>query len=38
MATTIGNLTLDGQFTDSPEMLKLLADYQDQLKELGLEV
>ncbi|HEY2414289.1 MAG TPA: multiheme c-type cytochrome [Pirellulaceae bacterium] len=31
------SVPLDSRFADSPEMLKLLADYQDQLKELGLE-
>jgi hypothetical protein len=31
------SVPLDKRFADSPEMLKLLADYQDQLKELGLE-
>jgi hypothetical protein len=31
------SVPLDGRFADSPEMLQLLADYQDQLKELGLE-
>jgi hypothetical protein len=31
------SVPLDARFGDSPEMLKLLADYQDQLKELGLE-
>lgn len=31
------SVPLDSRFGDSPEMLKLLADYQDQLKELGLE-
>jgi len=30
------SVPLDGRFADSPEMLKLLTDYQDQLKELGL--
>jgi hypothetical protein len=31
------SVPLDARFTDSREMLKLLADYQEQLKELGLE-
>jgi hypothetical protein len=31
------SVTLDARFGDSPEMLKLLADFQDQLKELGLD-
>jgi hypothetical protein len=31
------SVPLDSRFSDSPEMLKLLADYQDQLKELGLD-
>ena len=31
------SVPLDARFADSPEMLKLLADYQGQLKELGLE-
>src|SRR4030095_10843068 len=31
------SVPLDARFSDSPEMLKLLADYQDQLKDLGLE-
>jgi hypothetical protein len=30
------SVPLDAQFADSPEMLKLLADYQEQLKDLGL--
>jgi len=31
------SVPLDSRFGDSPEMLKLLADYQDQIKELGLD-
>lgn len=31
------SVPLDGRFADSPEMLKLLADYQQQLKDLGLD-
>ncbi len=31
------SVTLDARFGDSPEMLQLLADFQDQLKELGLD-
>lgn len=31
------SVALDARFGDSPEMLKLLADFQDQLKELGLD-
>jgi hypothetical protein len=31
------SVPLDDRFADSPEMLKLLADYQEQLKDLGLE-
>lgn len=31
------SVPLDARFADSREMLKVLADYQDQLKELGLE-
>jgi hypothetical protein len=31
------NVPLDAQLKDSPEMLKLLADYQEELKSLGLE-
>ncbi|HMC12054.1 MAG TPA: multiheme c-type cytochrome [Pirellulaceae bacterium] len=31
------SVPLDSRFADSPDMLKLLADYQEQLKELGLE-
>jgi hypothetical protein len=31
------SVPLDSRFADSPDMLKLLADYQGQLKELGLE-
>src|SRR5262249_38369479 len=31
------SVPLDARFADSPEMLKLLADYQDRLKEMGLE-
>ncbi len=31
------SVPLDARFADSPEMLKLLADYQEQLKDLGLE-
>lgn len=31
------SVALDARFADSPAMLKLLADYQEQLKELGLE-
>jgi hypothetical protein len=31
------SVPLDARFADSREMLKLLADYQEQLKELGLE-
>jgi hypothetical protein len=31
------NVALDAQLKDSPEMLKLLADYQEELKSLGLE-
>jgi hypothetical protein len=31
------SVPLDARFADSPEMLKLLADYQDQLKDLGFE-
>ena len=31
------NVVLDSQLKDSPEMLKLLADYQEELKSLGLE-
>ena len=30
------SVPLDARFADSPEMLKLLADYQEQLKDLGL--
>lgn len=30
------SVPLDARFADSPEMLKLLADYQERLKELGL--
>lgn len=31
------SIPLDARFADSPPMLKLLADYQDELKQLGLE-
>jgi hypothetical protein len=31
------SVPLDGRFGDSPEMLQLLADFQAQLKELGLD-
>ena len=31
------SVPLDAKLEDSPEMLKLLADYQEQLKDLGLE-
>jgi hypothetical protein len=31
------SVPLDARFADSADMLKLLADYQEQLKELGLE-
>jgi hypothetical protein len=31
------SVALDARFADSPAMLKLLADYQEQLKDLGLE-
>jgi hypothetical protein len=31
------SVPLDAKLADSPEMLKLLADYQEQLKELGFE-
>jgi len=31
------SVSLDARFADSPAMLKLLADYQEQLKDLGLE-
>jgi cytochrome c554/c'-like protein len=31
------SIPLDARFADSPDMLKLLADYQDRLKEMGLE-
>jgi cytochrome c554/c'-like protein len=31
------SVPLDARFGDSPEMLKLLADYQDRLREMGLE-
>jgi hypothetical protein len=31
------SVTLDARFGDSPEMLQLLADFQDQLQELGLD-
>lgn len=31
------SMPLDARLADSPAMLKLLAEYQDQLKELGLE-
>src|SRR5439155_17753775 len=31
------SVPLDARFADSPDMLNLLAEYQDQLKELGLE-
>jgi hypothetical protein len=31
------SVPLDARFADSPEMLKLLADYQEELKNLGLE-
>jgi hypothetical protein len=31
------SVPLDARFADAPEMLQLLADYQDRLKEMGLE-
>jgi hypothetical protein len=31
------SVPLDARLADSPDMLKLLADYQDRLKEMGLE-
>jgi hypothetical protein len=31
------NIALDAKLADSPEMLKLLADYQEELKSLGLD-
>ncbi len=36
-AVRLQNVPLDAQLADSPEMLKLLADYQEELKSAGLE-